>query len=116
MYNDFIIVGPQHDPAGLRYAGDVREAMRPVKKHDAILVEKPVIAFEQDPMSVFVGESKPGGAVGQRIAVRLHGEIQRRAHAAACFEIPVCRQRLGRSVDDGPQQAFLLVGTAFIAA
>ncbi|MEL0304060.1 MAG: substrate-binding domain-containing protein, partial [Rhodobiaceae bacterium] len=28
MYNDFIIVGPQDDPAGLRRAGDVREAMR----------------------------------------------------------------------------------------
>ncbi|MEC8539067.1 MAG: substrate-binding domain-containing protein, partial [Pseudomonadota bacterium] len=28
MYNDFIIVGPQRDPAGLRYAADAREAMR----------------------------------------------------------------------------------------
>ena len=32
MYNDFIIVGPQHDPAGLRYAGDVREAMRRIER------------------------------------------------------------------------------------
>ena len=32
MYNDFIIVGPQHDPAGLRHAGDVREAMRRIER------------------------------------------------------------------------------------
>jgi tungstate transport system substrate-binding protein len=32
MYNDFIIVGPQDDPAGLRYAGDVREAMRRIER------------------------------------------------------------------------------------
>ena len=32
MYNDFIIVGPQHDPAGLRYAGDVREAMSRIER------------------------------------------------------------------------------------
>ena len=35
MYNDFIIVGPQHDPAGLRYAGDVREAMRRIERSQA---------------------------------------------------------------------------------
>lgn len=32
MYNEFIIVGPQHDPAGLRFAGDVREAMRRIER------------------------------------------------------------------------------------
>ena len=32
MYNDFIIVGPQDDPAGLRNAGDVREAMRRIER------------------------------------------------------------------------------------
>ena len=32
MYNDFIIVGPQDDPAGLRRAGDVREAMRRIER------------------------------------------------------------------------------------
>ena len=32
MYNDFIIVGPQDDPAGLRLAGDVREAMRRIER------------------------------------------------------------------------------------
>jgi len=32
MYNDFIIVGPQHDPAGLRYAADAREAMRRIER------------------------------------------------------------------------------------
>ena len=31
MYNDFIIVGPQDDPAGLRRAGNVREAMRRIE-------------------------------------------------------------------------------------
>ena len=32
MYNDFIIVGPQRDPAGLRYAADAREAMRRIQR------------------------------------------------------------------------------------
>ena len=32
MYNDFIIVGPQEDPAGLRRAVDVREAMRRIER------------------------------------------------------------------------------------
>ena len=32
MFNDFIIVGPQDDPAGLRYAGDAREAMRRIER------------------------------------------------------------------------------------
>lgn len=32
MYNDFIIVGPQHDPAGLLYAADVREAMSRIER------------------------------------------------------------------------------------
>ena len=32
MYNDFIIVGPQDDPGGLRRAVDVREAMRRIER------------------------------------------------------------------------------------
>ena len=35
MYNDFIIVGPQRDPAGLRYAADAREAMRRIQRAGA---------------------------------------------------------------------------------
>ena len=35
MYNDFIIVGPQSDPAGLRYAADAREAMRRIQRAGA---------------------------------------------------------------------------------
>ena len=32
MYNDFIIVGPHRDPAGLRYAADARDAMRRIQR------------------------------------------------------------------------------------
>ena len=32
MYNDFIIVGPQDDPAGLRFAADARDAMRRIQR------------------------------------------------------------------------------------
>ena len=35
MYNDFIIVGPQTDPAGLLYAADSREAMRRIQRAEA---------------------------------------------------------------------------------
>jgi len=35
MYNDFIIVGPQDDPADLRNAGDVRDALRRVVRRQA---------------------------------------------------------------------------------
>ena len=35
MYNDFIIVGPQDDPAGLRFAADARDAMRRIQRRGA---------------------------------------------------------------------------------
>ena len=35
MYNDFIIVGPQSDPADLRYAGDVQDALRRIVRRQS---------------------------------------------------------------------------------
>ena len=35
MYNDFIIVGPQSDPANLRYAGDIQDALRRIVRRQS---------------------------------------------------------------------------------
>ncbi len=40
MYNDFIIVGPGNDPAGILGLSDVGEALRTIAKHKAMFVSR----------------------------------------------------------------------------
>ncbi|MBU0570909.1 MAG: substrate-binding domain-containing protein [Candidatus Omnitrophica bacterium] len=40
MYNDFVIAGPQDDPAGIRGANDVKEAFRRIKKMGSVFVSR----------------------------------------------------------------------------
>lgn len=40
MYNDFVIVGPNHDPAGIRKAKNVVEALAGIANHHAIFVSR----------------------------------------------------------------------------
>ncbi|HBH27619.1 MAG: substrate-binding domain-containing protein [Desulfofustis sp. PB-SRB1] len=40
MHNDFVIVGPADDPAGVRGSGDVQEAMKRIADHSALFVSR----------------------------------------------------------------------------
>jgi tungstate transport system substrate-binding protein len=40
MYNEFLLVGPEADPAGLGVATDVLDAMRRIREHNAVFVSR----------------------------------------------------------------------------
>lgn len=40
MYNDFVLIGPNEDPANIRSAKDLREAMRRIAGSDAVFVSR----------------------------------------------------------------------------
>ncbi len=40
MYNDFVIIGPGNDPAGIKKAGSAKDALKRIADHQAIFVSR----------------------------------------------------------------------------
>jgi len=89
-----------------------------VDHHDAILVEQPPVALDDDHQVAPVSEVQPGAAIGQGVGVHHGAGIQRLAHAAADVLVPARARAGSLQVSCGvtPEAPLRRVGAAVVAA
>ena len=97
---------PAHDLIHVRVPGRVDE-------HDAVLVEEPRVALDEDGQRAAILERQPRAAVGKRVRVHARGRVQRRAHPRARRPVP---GPLRVDAARRPQAPFGRVRTALVAA
>src|SRR5215469_9996916 len=90
--------------------------LRRVDQHDAILIEEPLVALDEDLQILPVLEGEPGAAIGEEIGVHRRRRVERRSHAGAGLAIPAARDSLHIDAGLGPEALFRLVGAAIVAA
>lgn len=93
----------------------MRVALR-ADEHDAVLVEKPRIALDEDAQVLAVAEAEPGAAIGQDVGLLRGGGVQRRAHALADLAVPLPAPRHGVHAGLPPQAQLRRMRAAAVAA
>src|SRR3546814_10607479 len=87
-----------------------------VHEDDAVLVEQPFVALDEDFQVLPVLEVEPGAPIGEGVGVHACCGVQRRPHARAGFAVP-CAAGLGDVLAGrAPQFELLLVRAAVVAA
>ncbi len=66
-----------------------------IDENDAVLIEEPVITFDENLVLLLVLEGGPRGAVGEKVCTHAHSCVDCGAHTGAYLAIPIA----GRGID-----------------